>query len=68
MWVNRCRVKIHSRFLLAQAAVLRWEQLARRQASHRPITPRGGDAAAGTGDGAVLLDRGKLLVALLGLS
>ena len=28
-WVNRCRLKIHSRFSLAQAAVLRWEQLLR---------------------------------------
>jgi DNA-directed RNA polymerase subunit K/omega len=29
VWVNRCRQKIRSRFLLAQAAVLRWEQLLR---------------------------------------
>jgi len=28
-WVNRCREKITSRFSLAQAAVLRWEQLLR---------------------------------------
>ena len=28
-WVNRCRQKIQSRFSLAQAAVLRWEQLLR---------------------------------------
>ncbi len=29
IWVNRCRLKISSRFALAQAAVLRWEQLLR---------------------------------------
>ncbi len=29
IWVNRCRQKIPSRFSLAQAAVLRWEQLLR---------------------------------------
>lgn len=29
MWVNRCRQKIQSRFSLAQAVVLRWEQLLR---------------------------------------
>jgi DNA-directed RNA polymerase subunit K/omega len=29
IWVNRCRQKIQSRFSLAQAAVLRWEQLLR---------------------------------------
>jgi DNA-directed RNA polymerase subunit K/omega len=29
IWVNRCRKKIESRFSLAQAAVLRWEQLLR---------------------------------------
>jgi len=29
IWVNRCRAKISSRFSLAQAAVLRWEQLLR---------------------------------------
>ncbi len=29
LWVNRCRQKIPSRFALAQAAVLRWEQLLR---------------------------------------
>jgi DNA-directed RNA polymerase subunit K/omega len=29
IWVNRCRKHITSRFSLAQAAVLRWEQLLR---------------------------------------
>ncbi len=29
LWVNRCREKITSRFLLTQATVLRWEQLLR---------------------------------------
>ncbi len=29
IWVSRCRHKIQSRFSLAQAAVLRWEQLLR---------------------------------------
>ena len=29
LWVNRCRDKIHSRFLLTQAVVLRWAQLLR---------------------------------------
>jgi hypothetical protein len=29
IWVNRCRRKLHSRFSLAQMAVLRWEQLLR---------------------------------------
>jgi DNA-directed RNA polymerase subunit K/omega len=29
IWVNRCRKQIQSRFSLAQAAVLRWEQLLR---------------------------------------
>ncbi len=28
-WVNRCRRTIESRFLLTQAAILRWEQLLR---------------------------------------
>jgi hypothetical protein len=29
IWVNRCRAKMKSRYLLTQAVVLRWEQLLR---------------------------------------
>ena len=36
IWVNRCREKVTSRFLLTQAAVLRWEQLLRGARSRIP--------------------------------
>jgi len=68
MWVNRCRVKIHSRFLLAQAAVLRWEQLLRGARPRIPTDhPKGMETPLRElATGAVLLDRDKLQVALLG--
>jgi len=68
MWVNRCRVKIHSRFLLSQAVVLRWEQLLRGARPRIPTDhPKGMETPLRElATGAVLLDRDKLQVALLG--
>ena len=68
VWVNRCRQKIHSRFLLTQAAVLRWEQLLRgarpRIQTERPRHMETPLRELATG--AVSLDDESLLVELRG--
>jgi DNA-directed RNA polymerase subunit K/omega len=68
MWVNRCRNKIDSRFLLAQAAVLRWEQLLRGARPRIPTDhPKGMETPLRElATGAVKLDRDKFQVDLLG--
>ena len=68
MWVNRCRVKINSRFLLTQAAVLRWEQLLRGAKPRIPTDhPKGMETPLRElATGAVKLDRDKFQVDLLG--
>ena len=67
-WVNRCRTKIKSRFLLTQAATLRWEQLL-RGARPRIETdyPRQMETPLKElATGAVQLDRESLQVELFG--
>ena len=68
VWVNRCRLKIHSRFLLTQAAVLRWEQLLRGARPRIPTDhPKGMETPLRElATGAVQLDRDTFQVDLLG--
>lgn len=68
LWVNRCREKLASRYLLTQAAVLRWEQLLRgarpRVATETPKQMETPLKELATG--AVTLDKENLQVDLVG--
>ena len=68
IWVNRCRERIESRFLLTQAAVLRWEQLLRGARPRVPTDqPKGMETPLRElASGAVKLDSEGLQVDLLG--
>ena len=68
IWVNRCRAKHKSRYLLTQAVVLRWEQLLRgarpRVATDTPKQMETPLKELATG--AVTLDADNLQVDLVG--
>jgi len=68
LWVNKARERIHSRFSLAQAAVLRWEQLLRGARPRVPTDqPKGMETPLRElATGAVVLDADSYQLDLLG--
>ena len=68
LWVNKAREKIDSRFSLAQAAVLRWEQLLRGARPRVPTDqPKGMETPLRElATGAVVLDAESYQLDLLG--
>jgi DNA-directed RNA polymerase subunit K/omega len=67
-WVNKARERIESRFTLAQAAVLRWEQLLRGARPRVPTDhPKGMETPLRElATGAVVLDPESFQIGLLG--
>ncbi len=68
LWVNKARERIQSRFSLAQAAVLRWEQLLRGARPRVPTDrPKGMETPLRElATGAEVLDKESLQLDLLG--
>ena len=68
VWVNKARERIRSRFTLAQAAVLRWEQLLRGARPRVPTDqPKGMETPLRElATGAVVFDAESFQIDLLG--